>query len=313
MTVTDITISLTEMVFMRVFVTGASGHIGSPVVTELLESGHTVVGLARSDQSAAKLAAAGAEVHRGDLDDVEGLATAAADADGVIHLAFKHEAMATGDYASAVAADLRALEVIGQALAGTGKPLVSTSGTLMVAGLGRTATENDTRESGPRVDAENAVIALADRGVRPSVIRLPPTVHSSLDHHGFIPMLIGIARDKGVAGYVGDGANRWNAGHTLDAAHLYRLALESAPAGSRLHAVGDEGVPFREIAENIGRHLGVPAVSIVPEDAAGHFGFLGPLVALDAPVSSALTQELLSWKPTHPGLIEDLDEGHYFR
>jgi nucleoside-diphosphate-sugar epimerase len=301
-----------EMVFMRVFVTGASGHIGSPVVAELLASGHTVVGLARSDQSAAKLTAAGAEVLRGDLDDTDGLAKAAADSDGVIHLAFKHEVMRTGDYGSAVEADLRALAVMGEALAGTGRPLVSTSGTLMVAGLGRTATENDTRESGPRVDAENAVIALADRGVRPSVIRLPPTVHSSLDHHGFIPVLIGIARDKGVAGYVGDGANRWNAGHTLDAAHLYRLAVESAPAGSRLHAVGDEGVPFREIAETIGRHLGVPAVSIAPDDAAAHFGFLGPLVVLDAPASSTLTRELLGWKPTHPGLIEDLDEGHYF-
>jgi nucleoside-diphosphate-sugar epimerase len=302
-----------EMVYMRVFVTGASGHIGSPVVAELLESGHTVVGLARSDQSAAKLTAAGAKVLRGDLDDTDGLAKAATDSDGVIHLAFKHEAMRSGDYGSAIEADLRALAVIGEALAGTGKPLVSTSGTLMVAGLGRTATENDTRESGPRVDAENAVIALADRGVRPAVVRLPPTVHSSLDHHGFIPMLIGIAREKGMAGYVGDGANRWNAGHTLDAAHLYRLALESAPAGSRLHAVGDEGVPFRDIAENIAGHLGVQAVSITPEDATGHFGFLGPLVAMDAPVSSALTQELLGWKPTHPGLIEDLDEGHYFK
>jgi nucleoside-diphosphate-sugar epimerase len=302
-----------EMVFMRVFVTGASGHIGSAVVAELLESGHTVVGLARSDQSAAKLAAAGAEVLRGDLDDTDGLAKAATDSEGVIHLAFKHEAMLTGDYGSAVDADLRALAAMGEALDGSGKPLVSTSGTLMVAGLGRTATENDTRESGPRVDAENAVIALAGRGVRPSVIRLPPTVHSSLDHHGFIPVLIGIARAKGAAGYVGDGASRWNAGHTLDAAHLYRLALESAPAGSRLHAVGDEGIPFREIAENIGRHLGVPAVSIAPEDAADHFGFLGPLVSMDAPVSSALTQELLDWKPTHPGLLADLDEGHYFQ
>jgi nucleoside-diphosphate-sugar epimerase len=300
------------MVFMRVFVTGASGHIGSPVVAELLETGHKVVGLARSDQSAAALTAAGADVHRGNLDDLAGLAEAAATSDGVIHLAFKHEAMATGDYAGAIAADYKAIEAFGDALAGTGNPLVIASGTLMLAGLGRTGTENDVMESGPRVDAENLVVALADRGVRSSVVRLPPTVHSSLDHHGFIPMLIGIAREKGVSGYVGDGANRWNAGHTLDAAHLFRLAAESAPAGSRLHAVGDEGVPFREIAESIGRHLNVPAVSIAPEDAGAHFGFLGALVPLDAPVSSALTQELLDWKPTHAGLIEDLDEGHYF-
>jgi nucleoside-diphosphate-sugar epimerase len=300
------------MVFMRVFVTGASGHIGSPVVAELLESGHKVVGLARSDQSAAALAAAGADVHRGNLDDLDGLAEAAAASDGVIHLAFKHEAMATGDYAGAIAADYKALETLGDALAGTGKPLAIASGTLMLAGLGRTGTENDAMESGPRVDAENLVIALAERGVRSSVVRLPPTVHSSLDHHGFIPILIGIAREKGVAGYVGDGSNRWNAGHTLDAAHLFRLALESAPAGQRLHAVGDEGVPFREITESIGRHLSVPTASIAPADAGAHFGFLGPLVSLDAPVSSALTQELLGWKPTHPGLIEDLDEGHYF-
>lgn len=297
---------------MRVFITGASGHIGSALVPELIQAGHHVVGLARTEQAAIALAAAGAQVHRGDLDDVDGLAKAAAEADGVIHLAFKHEAMRSGDFAGAVATDLRATEAIGDALAGTGKPLVTTSGTLMLARLGRAATEADIIESGPRVDAENAVIALAETGVRSSVVRLPPTVHSSLDHHGFIPALIGIARDKGVAGYVGDGSNRWPAGHTLDAAHLYRLALEAAPPGSRLHAVGDEGIRFREIAEAIGRRLGRPAASIQPKHADAHFGFLGALVQLDNPTSSARTQELLGWRPAHPGLIADLGEGHYF-
>jgi nucleoside-diphosphate-sugar epimerase len=300
---------------MRIFVTGASGHVGSAVVPELLAAGHQVVGLARSDQSAAALTAMGADVHRGDLDDLEGLAAAAAAADGVIHLAFKHEAMVTGDYGSAVAADLQAVQTFGEALAGTGKPFVGTSGTLMLAmaGLGRVGTESDVIEvGGPRIDAENVVIGFAERGIRPSVIRLPPTVHSSLDHHGFVPSLIAIARTKGVAGYVGDGLNRWPAGHTLDAGHLYRLAVESAPAGSRLHAVGDEGVPFREIAEAIGRNLNVPVGSIAPEDADAHFGFLGSLVQMDNPTSSLQTQELLGWKPTHPGLIEDIDEGHYF-
>jgi nucleoside-diphosphate-sugar epimerase len=302
------------MVFMRAFVTGASGHIGSPVVAGLLETGHKVVGLARSDHSAAALTAAGADVCRADLDDLDALAEAAAASDGVIHLAFKHEAMRSGDFGSAVEADLRAIRAIADALAGTGKPFVSTSGTLLLAqaGLGRTGTEADTLPAGPRIDAENFVIALAGRGVRSSVIRLPPTVHSSLDHHGFVPSLIGIAREKGQAGYVGDGSNRWPAGHTLDAAHLYRLALESAPAGSRLHAVGDEGVPFREIAEAIGRHLNVPVVSVAPEEADAQFGFLGSLVVLDNPTSSARTQALLGWKPTHPRLIEDIDEGHYF-
>jgi nucleoside-diphosphate-sugar epimerase len=297
---------------MRVFVTGASGHIGSALVPELLAAGHKVVGLARSDQSAAALAAAGADVYRGELDEPDGLADAAAAADGVIHLAFKHEAMRAGGFAEAIASDLRAIETFADALAGTGKPLVGTSGTLMLAGLGRTGTEADALGAGGRIDAENAVIALADRGVRSSVVRLPPTVHSSLDHHGFVPSLIAIAREKGAAAYVGDGSNRWPAGHTLDAAHLYRLALEAAPAGSRLHAVGDEGVPFGEIAAVIGRHLNLPAVSITPEQAGAHFGFLGPLVSLDNPTSSALTQELLDWKPTHPGLIEDLGQGHYF-
>jgi len=299
---------------MRVFVTGASGHIGSALVPELLDAGHEVVGLARSDESAAALAAAGADVRRGGLDDLDGLGEAAATADGVVHLAFKHEDMRAGDFAGAVAADLRAIETFGDALAGTGKPLVGTSGTLLLAraGLGRTGTEADTLDAGPRVDAENAVVALAGRGVRSSVVRLPPTVHSSLDHHGFVPALIAIAREKGVAAYVGDGCSRWPAGHTLDAAHLYRLALEAAPAGARLHAVGDEGVPFGEIAAVIGRHLNLPVVSIPPEQADAHFGYLGPLVSLDNPTSSLQTQELLGWKPMQPGLIEDLDQGHYF-
>ncbi len=298
---------------MRVFVTGASGHIGSALVPELLEAGHQVVGLARSDVSAARLAAAGADVHQGDLDDLDGLGKAAAAADGVVHLAFKHEAMRAGDYVGAAEADLRAIERLGDVLAGTGKPLVIASGTLQLAGLGRVGTEADVIEAGPRVDAENRVIGYAERGVRSSVVRLPPTVHSSLDHHGFVPTLVAIARDKGVAGYVGDGSNRWPAGHTLDVARLYRLALEAAPAGSRLHAVGDEGVPFGEIAEVIGRHLSVPVASIWPEQAAAHFGFLGPLVQLDNPTSSAWTRELLGWEPTHPGLVDDLNEGHYFR
>jgi nucleoside-diphosphate-sugar epimerase len=299
---------------MRVFVTGASGHIGSAVVPELLEAGHEVVGLARSDASAAALTAAGAEFQRGDLDGLDGLAAAATAADGVIHLAFKHEAMRAGDMATAVESDLRALQTIGEALAGTNKPLVIASGTLLLSllGLGRAGTEADVLESGPRIDAENEVVALAGRGVRSSVVRLPPTVHSSLDHHGFIPALIGFARDKGVAAYVGEGSNRWPAGHTLDVARLFRLALEEAPGGSRLHAVGDEGIPFRQIAETIGRHLGVPAVSIAPEEADSYVSFLAMFVQLDNPTSSARTQELLGWKPVHPGLIDDLDEGHYF-
>jgi len=299
---------------MRVFVTGASGHIGSAVVPELLSAGHQVVGLARSEKSADTLSAAGAAVQRGNLDDLDGLRAGAKQSDGVIHLAFKHEAMRAGDFASAVDAGLRAIEAIGDALAGTGKPFVSTSGTLMLTfgGLARVGTEADSVAAGPRIDAENTVVALAERGVRSSVVRLPPTVHSSLDHHGYIPALIAIARDKGAAGYVGDGSNRWPAGHTLDAARLYRLALEGAPAGTRLHAVGDEGIRFRQIAETIAGHLDVPAISVPPEEAAEHFGFLSAVVSLDNPTSSALTQTILDWQPTHPGLIDDLDQGHYF-
>ncbi|WP_329467351.1 SDR family oxidoreductase [Streptomyces sp. NBC_01431] len=299
---------------MRVFVTGASGHLGSAVVPELLEAGHQVVGLARSDRSAASLAAAGAQVHRGDLDGLDSLAAAAAAADGVIHLAFKHDAMFAGDFDSAVAADLRAVETLGNALAGTGKPLVATSGTVLFAfaGLRDPLTEVDALGAGPRIDAENAVAALAERGIRSSVVRLTPSVHSALDHNGFIPTFVSIARSKGVSAYVGDGANRWPAVHTLDAARLYRLALESAPAGSRLHAVDDEGVSFREIAEAIGRGLDLPVVSIPPAQADDHFGFLGAHTQVDNPSSSTLTRDLLGWKPVQPGLIEDLAQGHYF-
>jgi nucleoside-diphosphate-sugar epimerase len=300
---------------MRVFVTGASGHIGSAVVPELLGAGHQVVGLARSDSSAEALAAAGAEVRRGDLDDLDGLREAAAAADGVIHLAFKHDLMATGDFPAAVAADLAAIEALGSALEGTGKPFVTTSGTLMLtfAGItGRPGTESDAAPAGPRVDAENYVVALADKGVRSCVVRLPPIVHSPLDHHGFVHVLTGIARQAGVSGYVEDGANRWPSVHTLDAARVYRLALEDVPAGSRLHAVADEGVPFRDIAAAIGRGAGVPTAAVSAADAGERFAFLGGFVGVDNPVSSEATRKLLGWEPAHPGLIEDLAAGHYF-
>ncbi len=303
---------------MRVFVTGASGHIGLPVVRDLLAAGHTVVGLARSDASAEAISGAGAEVLRGTLDDLDGLRAASKRADGVIHLAFKHDlALLGGDFAGAVAADLRAVEAIGEALAGTGKPFVNTTGTMLLAhGVrGRAGTEDDEAPEGgnPRAASEKLSMAFAERGARASVVRLAPTVHSSLDHHGFIPLLVTAARKNGFAAYVGDGSARWPAVHTLDAARLYRLALEAAPAGSRLHAVADEGVPFRSIAEAIGRGLDVPARSIPAERAADVFGgFLGMVAQLDNVTSSARTRELLGWKPSHPGLLADMAEGHYF-
>ncbi|TQF10793.1 SDR family oxidoreductase [Myxococcus llanfairpwllgwyngyllgogerychwyrndrobwllllantysiliogogogochensis] len=299
---------------MRVFVTGASGHIGSVVVRELLSAGHQVVGLARSDSSVAALRSAGAEVRRGNLDDLEGLREAAATADGVIHLAFKHDVAFTGDYAGAVMADLRAIEAMSAVLEGSGKPFVGTAGTLALAHavLGRPGTEHDALAGGPRIDAENAVVALGKRGVRSSVIRLAPTVHSSLDHQGFVPSLITMARKNGFAAYVGDGANRWPALHTLDAARLYRLALEVAPAGSRIHGVAEEGIAFRDIAEAIGRGLGLPARSVSTEAASNYLGFLAAFAQLDNPTSSAHTRDLLDWQPTHPGLLADLAERHYF-
>ena len=299
---------------MRVFVTGASGHIGSAVLPELLNAGHEVVGYARSDAAAATVEATGAEVLHGSLDDLDTIRAATEASDGVIHLAFRHDAMRSGDFEGAAETDSRAINTMIEALAGTDKSLVISSGTLMISflGLDRIGVESDVLPGGPRIDAENAVIASAERGVRSSVVRLTPTVHSSLDHHGFVPALVAIARERGFAAYVGEGTNRWPAVHTLDAAHLYRLAVEAAPAGTRLHAVGDEGVPFREIAEAIGRNLNVPVKSIPGEEADDYFTYLSLFVQLDNPTSSAATQQLMDWKPVHAGLIADLDEGHYF-
>ena len=297
---------------MRVFVTGATGFIGSAVVPELIGAGHQVVGFARSDRSADALAAAGAEVQRGSLDDLDSLHRAAAASDGVIHLAFKHDLAFSGNFQSAADADLRAIETLGDALSGSERPLVIASGVLGIA-PGRVATEQDRSgaEAGPRAVSALATLALASRGVRSSVLRLAPTVHGEGDQ-GFVASLIGVARAKGVSGYVGDGSNRWPAVHVLDAAKLFRLALEKAPAGAVLHGVADEGVPVRTLAEVIGQHLGLPVVSISPDDAGKHFGWLAGMIGADAPASSAQTRELLGWQPKRPGLLDDLEQGHYF-
>ncbi|MFF1418139.1 SDR family oxidoreductase [Streptomyces sp. NPDC058280] len=300
---------------MRIFVTGASGWIGSAVVPELINAGHQVVGLARSDASATALTAAGAEVVRGTIDDLDVLRDAAAASDGVIHLAFKHDIAFTGDFQGAAEADRQAVDTFGDALAGTDRPFVLASG---VAGLapGRVAAERDmpTIDGSPmsiRSATAQAVLTLASRGVRSSVVRLSPTCHGDGDN-GFMATLVAIARAKGVSGYIGDGANHWPAVHRLDAARLFRLAVEKAPAGSVLHGVAEEGVAIRDVAEVIGRHLDVPVTSVAPEAAAEHFTWLSAFLGLDMPASNTLTRELLDWQPTHPGLLEDLDKGHYF-
>jgi nucleoside-diphosphate-sugar epimerase len=295
---------------MRVFVTGASGFIGSAVVPELISAGHRVLGLARSEASAKALTAAGAEVLRGDLNEPKSLQVGAAEADGVVHLGFIHD---FDNFEASIRADLRAIETMGAVLEGSGRPLVFASG---VVGLvpGQVATEEVPFDPKAHPRAANAVVALAlaERGMRVSAVRLAPTVHGPGDH-GFVRRLVDIAREKGVSGFIGEGKNRWPAVHRLDAARLFRLALEKAPAVSVVHGVADEGVQTRTIAEIIGRKLGLPVASIAPDAAGAHFGWLGRFFAIDQPASSALTRERMGWNPTHPGLVEDLEAGHYFR
>ncbi|WP_419817336.1 SDR family oxidoreductase [Glaciibacter flavus] len=315
MTYPDITrlavVGIKEII-MRVFVTGASGWIGSAVVEELVGAGHQVVGLARSDESAAAVEAAGAEVLRGSLDDLDSLRTGAADADAVIHLAFKHDFSA---FEESGRTERAAIEALGDVLEGTDKPLLFASGVAMLA-PGTVATEDDASpfagSEAPRGGAENLALSYVDRGIRPVSLRFAPTVHGEGDH-GFMAVLASTAKEKGVSGYIGDGSSRWPAANRLDVAHMIVLALDKAPAGSRVHGVAEEGVTTKEIAEAIGRQLDVPVESIAPEDAAEHFGWIGAFFGIDMPASSDATQDLLGWTPTHATLLEDLEAGHYTR
>lgn len=292
---------------MRVFITGATGFVGSAIVQELIGARHHVIGLARSDANAAALTAAGAEVHRGSLEDLDSLRRGAAAADGVIHTGFIHDFT---NYGRSAEADRRAIETFGSVLAGTNKPLVVTTGTLLVA-PGRVATEDDAPDSKFARVSEPTGLAFVSQGVRVSIMRLPASVHGDGDH-GFVPVLIDIARTHGASAYIDDGANRWPGVHRLDAARLYRIALEQAPAGTKLHAVADEGVPTREIAEVIGRRLGLPVVSKTGDAVVAHFGWMARFFGVDAPTSSARTRERFGWQPTQAGLLADIDRPSYF-
>jgi nucleoside-diphosphate-sugar epimerase len=294
---------------MRIFITGASGWIGSAVIPELLDAGHQVLGLARSDAAAARVTALGADVQRGDLDDLDGLRTAAAGSDGVVHLGYNHDFSRMG---AAAQTDRAAIDAFGEVLADSDRPLVIASGVLGLA-AGRVATEaDDPAETGhPRIASAAAALAFADRGVRSVVVRFAPTVHGEGDH-GFMAVLTDIARRHGASAYIGDGTSAWPAVHRLDAGSLVARAVDHAPAGSVLHATAEDGVRSREIAEAIGRGLGVPVTSIAAEQAAEHFGWIGPFFGTDSRASSEQTQKLLGWHPTHPGLIADLDAGYYF-
>lgn len=308
---------------MRVFVTGGTGHAGSYIVPELIAAGHEVTGLARSDGSAAALSALGATVRRGDLEDLDGLKAAAADSDGVIHVAHRQDLLPSGGMDAVAAAELPIMLAYGEALAGTGKPLVA-AGSIGSAGIpGRPATEED--PALPNGDehkgtlrarnvVERTVIGLAEQGVRSSIVRLPPIAHSTTDTVGFLPGLIALAKEKGIAGYPGDGENLWGAVHLRDVASLFRLALEKGPAGRYWHASEDEGTAFREIAEAIGGRLGLPTVSI-PIDVLmlpGYFGQFTNLVTMNLPASNLITRQALGWEPAQPRLLTDLDNGHYF-